>query len=363
VPVRETGMTRLRDDAVGKPGAHAHGAEARQGGRGEAIFEKWGLDFAVIGKTTDTGRFVLKQQGEWWRPADASRWRRGAEYDRPWVRAAQARRAAADATCRPYPEPATIGAAAEADRLARPGLASAGSGSSTTATVMADTVQRPGGDAGVVRVHGTEQGLAMTTDCTPRYCEADPFEGGKQAVAEAWRNLTAVGATPLAITDNLNFGNPRSPRSWARSSAPSTAWPRPAARSTSRSSPATSRSTTRPTAVSDGGPLCAAAEMALAGNVGIGLCGDDLVATGASHAEILFGERHASYLLALPEANLGKLPTDEPYQIIGAVTASPILDFNSMEFWPEGSTRTIPLATLRAAHEGWLPAYMKGGNA
>jgi phosphoribosylformylglycinamidine (FGAM) synthase-like enzyme len=115
--------------------------------------------------------------------------------------------------------------------------------------------------------------------------------------------------------------------------------------------------------VSDGGPLCAAAEMALAGNVGIGLCGDDLVATGASHAEILFGERHASYLLALPEANLGKLPTDEPYQIIGAVTASPILDFNSMEFWPEGSTRTIPLATLRAAHEGWLPAYMKGGNA
>ena len=78
-------------------------------------------------------------------------------------------------------------------------------------TVMADTVQRPGGDAAVVRVHGTNKALAITTDVTPRYCNADPFEGGKQAVAEAWRNLTAVGATPLAVTDNLNFGNPQKP--------------------------------------------------------------------------------------------------------------------------------------------------------
>ena len=78
-------------------------------------------------------------------------------------------------------------------------------------TVMADTVQRPGGDAAVVRVHGTRKALAITTDVTPRYCKADPFEGAKQAVAEAWRNLTAVGATPLAVTDNLNFGNPEKP--------------------------------------------------------------------------------------------------------------------------------------------------------
>ena len=76
---------------------------------------------------------------------------------------------------------------------------------------MADTVQRPGGDAAVVRVHGTNKGLAITTDVTPRYCKADPFEGAKQAVAEAWRNLTAVGARPLAVTDNLNFGNPEKP--------------------------------------------------------------------------------------------------------------------------------------------------------
>src|SRR3546814_743402 len=77
--------------------------------------------------------------------------------------------------------------------------------------VMGDTVQRPGGDAAVVRLHGTQRGLAITTDCTPRYCFADPVQGGRQAVAEAWRNLTAVGARPLAVTDNLNFGNPERP--------------------------------------------------------------------------------------------------------------------------------------------------------
>jgi phosphoribosylformylglycinamidine synthase len=78
-------------------------------------------------------------------------------------------------------------------------------------TVMADTVQIPGGDAAVVRVHGSNKALAITTDVTPRYCRPDPFEGGKQAVAEAWRNLTAVGARPLAVTDNLNYGNPQKP--------------------------------------------------------------------------------------------------------------------------------------------------------
>jgi phosphoribosylformylglycinamidine synthase len=77
--------------------------------------------------------------------------------------------------------------------------------------ILGNTVQRPGGDAAVVRVNEGPKALALTTDVTPRYCEADPFEGGKQAVAEAWRNLTAVGARPLAITDNLNFGNPERP--------------------------------------------------------------------------------------------------------------------------------------------------------
>ena len=77
--------------------------------------------------------------------------------------------------------------------------------------ILGNTVQRPGGDAAVVRVEDGPKGLALTVDVTPRYCEADPFEGGKQAVAEAWRNITAVGGRPLAITDNLNFGNPERP--------------------------------------------------------------------------------------------------------------------------------------------------------
>src|SRR4030088_1927531 len=77
--------------------------------------------------------------------------------------------------------------------------------------ILGNTVQRPGGDAAVVRINEGPKALALTCDVTPRYCEADPFEGGKQAVAEAWRNLTAVGATPLALTDNLNFGNPERP--------------------------------------------------------------------------------------------------------------------------------------------------------
>jgi len=77
--------------------------------------------------------------------------------------------------------------------------------------ILGNTVQRPGGDAAVVRIEDGPKGLAMTTDVTPRYCEADPVEGGRQAVAEAWRNLTAVGARPMAVTDNLNFGNPERP--------------------------------------------------------------------------------------------------------------------------------------------------------
>ena len=78
--------------------------------------------------------------------------------------------------------------------------------------IQGNSLQRPGGDAGVVRVDGhPTKALAFSSDVTPRYCEADPYEGGKQAVAECWRNLTAIGAMPLAVTDNLNFGNPERP--------------------------------------------------------------------------------------------------------------------------------------------------------
>jgi phosphoribosylformylglycinamidine (FGAM) synthase-like enzyme len=114
--------------------------------------------------------------------------------------------------------------------------------------IQGNSLQIPGGDAGVVRVEGTTQGAGLLLDVTPRYVEADPFEGGKQAVAECWRNLTATGAEPLAATDNLNFGNPERPEIMGQLVWPSKASAKPARRSASRSSRAMSRSTTRPMA-------------------------------------------------------------------------------------------------------------------
>ena len=114
--------------------------------------------------------------------------------------------------------------------------------------ILGNTVQMPGGDAGVVRVAGRAEGAGLPVDVTPRYCEADPYEGGKQAVADGWRNITATGAEPLAATDNLNFGNPERPEIMGQLVADLRASAKPAARWISRSCPATSRSTTRPSA-------------------------------------------------------------------------------------------------------------------
>ncbi|MCH7485483.1 MAG: phosphoribosylformylglycinamidine synthase II, partial [Proteobacteria bacterium] len=175
-----------------------------------AIFEKWELDFAVVGRTTDSGRMVLKMGGDVVAdlPIDPLALA-SPEYDRPWTKAPE-----------PMPTPTILPGddVSPIDMLrrllAKPDLASKRwIWEQYDHMVMADTLGsgRPGGGAAVVRVHGTKKALALTTDCTPRYCKADPVEGGRQAVAEAWRNLTAVGAQPLAITDCLNFGNPEKP--------------------------------------------------------------------------------------------------------------------------------------------------------
>jgi len=174
----------------------------------EAIFRKWDLDFAIVGKTTDTLRFLVKHQGQ--TVADLPIKELGdeaPEYDRPWVEwEKRAVLAAADVA-----EPDDYAAA-----LLK--LVGGANGSSRRwvyeqydTLIQGNTAAAPGGDAGVVRVNGGRKGLAFSVDVTPRYCFADPFEGGKQAVAEVWRNLTAVGAEPLAATDNLNFGNPEKP--------------------------------------------------------------------------------------------------------------------------------------------------------
>lgn len=174
----------------------------------EDIFRKWGLDFAVIGHTTPTRRFVIKHGGD--TMADLPIKELGDEaplYDRPHV----ATPAKPIVNAQDVKAPRSLADALEL-LIATPDLCSRRwVWEQYDHVIGGNTHQRPGGDAAVVRVEDGPKGLALTADVTPRYCEADPFEGGKQAVAEAWRNITAVGATPLALTDNLNFGNPERP--------------------------------------------------------------------------------------------------------------------------------------------------------
>ncbi|MFN3388451.1 MAG: phosphoribosylformylglycinamidine synthase subunit PurL, partial [Allosphingosinicella sp.] len=206
VPCREEGMTpyemmlsesQERMLMVLKPGREAEA---------EAIFHKWELDFAVIGRVTDTGRLVLKWNGETAADIPLAPLADDAPcYERPWVE-----------TPRRAPLEEIHASSDLGDDLltliGSPDLASRRwIWEQYDYKVGADTVQPPGGDAAVVRVHGTDKALAMSTDVTPRYCFADPYEGGKQAIAECWRNLTAVGATPLATTDCMNFANPQRP--------------------------------------------------------------------------------------------------------------------------------------------------------
>jgi phosphoribosylformylglycinamidine synthase len=217
VPVRETGMTpyemmlsesQERMLMVLKPG---HEAEA------EAIFRKWELDFAVIGEVTDTGHMVLEWNGEVVCDIPLAPLADEAPlYDRPHVDRDAYKAWAAVKPLGTAPDTNDVGADL-LKLLATPDLASrAWIWQQYDSQVGADTLQLSGGDAAVVRVHGTRKALAMSTDCTPRYCYADPYEGGKQAVAETYRNISAVGAKPLAITNCLNFANPQRPEIMAQ---------------------------------------------------------------------------------------------------------------------------------------------------
>ncbi|MEN3974389.1 phosphoribosylformylglycinamidine synthase subunit PurL [Emcibacter sp. SYSU 3D8] len=208
VPQRETGMTAYemmlsesqeRMLMVLKPGREDEAL---------AIFRKWDLDFAIIGKVTDTRHLVLKHQGEIVADIPLEPLVEDApNYDRPHEETEKQDVLGPDAFTAPESN-----ADALRELLATPDLASKRwIYQQYDHMVMGDTIGRPGGDAGVVRVHGTNKALAISTDCTPRYCKADPVEGGKQAVAETWRNITATGAIPLAITNCLNFGNPEKP--------------------------------------------------------------------------------------------------------------------------------------------------------
>jgi len=207
VPVRESQMSAYeimlsesqeRMLMIVRPGSEA---EARR------IFEKWELDFAVIGRVTDSGRLVLRMAGRV--AADIPVGPLVAEapvHRRPWRR--RDPEPEVDPTSLPERDPIEC----LQWLLASPALASKRwIWEQFDHLVMGNTVKRPGGDAAVVRVSANGKALALATDCTPRYCRADAARGAAQAVAESWRNLTAVGAEPLALTDNMNFGNPERP--------------------------------------------------------------------------------------------------------------------------------------------------------
>ncbi|MEL6566612.1 MAG: phosphoribosylformylglycinamidine synthase subunit PurL [Pseudomonadota bacterium] len=171
----------------------------------KAVFDKWDLDFAIVGETISEDRFIIEHDGVVKADLPLSKLSSEApEYDRPWE---------------PTPPAEALGDVPGVDPVdALKALLSSPNYSSKAwvyeqydTMVMADSARIPGLGAGIMRVHGTDKALAFTSDVTPRYVQANPVEGGKQAVAEAYRNLIATGAKPLATTDNLNFGNPEKP--------------------------------------------------------------------------------------------------------------------------------------------------------
>ena len=213
VPAREEGMTAYelmlsesqeRMLMVLKP-------DATETAR--AIFDKWDLDFMPIGQVTETGRLVLlKDRGTACDIPLAPLVDDAPEYDRPQNPVPDRPQLASGDVTTDDPITAVLQAMfAHVDLASRRWVYE-----QYDSDVMADTIAGPGGDAALVRVHGSQRGLAITTDCTPRYVEADPQTGGAQAVAEAYRNICAIGARPLAITNNLNFGNPEKPEIMAQ---------------------------------------------------------------------------------------------------------------------------------------------------
>ena len=400
----------------------------------ERIFAKWGLDAAVIGETDDTGRLTLVWKGEvvcdlpLGPLADEA-----PKYDRPY------RKPDAPAELLASAIPTLPFAQALMTLMACPDMASKRwIWEQYDRHVMGDTVQDSQSDAAIVRLHGSTRALALSCDVTPRYVQADPYEGGKQAVAECWRNLCATGATPLAVTDNLNFGNPQRPEIMGQIVAaiegmaeacraldfpvvsgnvslynetngqaipPTPAIggvglledlsrradiagmrdgdvliligetvgalgaslylrecfgreegaPPPVDLAQERRTGELVRGLINAGAVrvvhdlSDGGLACAAAEMALAANVGIYL---EPHASLPAHA-YLFGEDQARYLIAVaPHA--ADVVYDAAEQ--AGIAAEPIGVAGGCEI--AFGDEAVDLADLRAAHEGWLPSLM-----
>src|SRR6202050_4334827 len=205
VPCRETGMSAYEMMLSESQERMLMVLKPEKEKEAEAIFHKWGLDFAIVGQTTPTKRFLVRHGGAVM--ADLPIKELGDEaplYDRPSTPGAK--QAVIEAASI---EPPTGLAEALEKLIGSPDLCSKRwVWEQYDHVILGNTVQRPGGDAAVVRVQDGPKGLALTVDVTPRYCEADPYQGGLQAVAEAWRNITAVGGRPPALTEHLHFGHP-----------------------------------------------------------------------------------------------------------------------------------------------------------
>lgn len=429
----------------------------------KAIFEKYDLDAEVIGMTTDTGHMVLKQFGEVVCDIPVAPLAEDApNYDRPWVEP----KARAPLDISKYPEPENYGAVL-LKLMSSPDMASKRwIWEQYDRHVMGDTVDssQSMGDAAIVRIHGTNKALAICSDCNPHYVAADPFEGGKAVVAEAYRNLSSVGATPIAITDNLNFGNPEKPatmgyivkaiegmaeacrtldfpvvsgnvslynetdgkaipptpvvggvgliedvskiatlkgaqdgdvliligetkghlgaslyaREWLGLKGEELGPPPPVDLVTEVKNAAFVRKLIEEGLVnavhdvSDGGIACAAAEMALAGAHGLHLVTQDHHVREISGNTYLFGgqteedwadlfyEDMGRYLVAVNPARLAKTWDTISGEEVSAWNIGQFggdaINFDDLE------NDAVPLATLRDAHEGWLPRYMKGDD-
>ncbi len=448
VPQRETGMTAYeimlsesqeRMLMVLKPGREA---DAKK------IFDKWDLDAEVIGYTTNTGRLVLKQRGQVVCDIPVPPLSQDApNYDRPW----NAPKPAPALDISKYPEPKDYGEVL-LKLMSSPDMASKRwIWEQYDRHVMGDTIDssQSGGDAAIVRIHGTNKALAICSDCNPHYVAADPYEGGKQAVAEAYRNLSAVGATPIAITDNLNFGNPEKPDTMgvivkaiegmaeacraldfpivsgnvslynetdgvgipptpvvggiglienldhiatlkgaqagdqlllvgdttghlgasayarvvlgldgvAAGSAPRVDLTLEKRNATFVREMIALGFVNAVHDVSEGGIGCAAAEIALSSGLGLELKGD------WSPAE-LFGEDQARYLLAVPMGRVNEITSEIKRRLsptnLSRIQIGSLRDHQ--EVWAKHMAAPLQLSTLRAAHEGWLPAYMKGAS-
>ncbi len=405
--------------------------------KARAIFEKWELDFSIIEMVTDTKNLTLTWRGETVAdmPVDVIV-DNAPEYDRDWV----APKPQTTIKAEDIPEPSDY-----ADTLVKlmscPDMASKRwIYEQYDSTVMADTFAGPGkAAAAIVRVHGTQKALAMTTDCTPRYCYADPFQGGAQAVAETYRNISATGAKPLAITNNLNFGNPERPEimgqfvgcvggmrnaceeleypvisgnvslynetsgkgilpapviggvgvmqditkamtlnfkaaedtivligetaGWMGSSlylreieGQEKGAPPPVDLATEKRHADFIRLSieeellTAAHDVSDGGLLCAVADMALAGNIGADL----QIESNIPLHTFLFGEDQARFVVTTQNTDAlleAAAQAGVPATVIGKTNASGTLTV--------GTDLATDLAALRTAHEGWLPNYME----